>query len=41
MRTTLLHEITHACQPDLDELTVEEIEEAHVNAVTVFQKLWR
>ena len=39
MQTTLLHEVTHACQPDLDELTVEQIEEAHVNAKTVFSKL--
>jgi hypothetical protein len=39
MRTTLLHEVTHACQPDLDELTVEQIEEAHINAMAVFQKI--
>lgn len=39
MQTTLLHEVTHACQPDLDELTVEQIEEAHVNAKVVFSKL--
>ena len=41
MRTTLLHEVTHACQPDLDEPTVEQIEEAHINAVAVFHRLWR
>lgn len=40
MKTTLLHEVTHACQPDLDELTVEQIEEAHVNALAVFDKLY-
>ena len=39
MQTTLLHEVTHACQPDLDEPTVEQIEEAHVNAKSVFSKL--
>lgn len=39
MHTTLLHEVTHACQPDLDEITVEQIEEAHVNALSVFSKL--
>jgi hypothetical protein len=36
---TLRHEITHACQPDLDEATVEEIEDAHVNADKVLKKL--
>jgi hypothetical protein len=39
MQTTLLHEVTHACQPDLDEPTVEQIEEAHVNAMMVFKKI--
>lgn len=40
MKTTLLHEVTHACQPDLDEPTVEQIEEAHVNALAVFDKIY-
>jgi hypothetical protein len=40
MHTTLVHEVTHACQPDLDEPTVEQIEEAHVNAMAVFQKIY-
>ena len=39
MQTTLVHEVTHACQPDLDEPTVEQIEEAHVNAMAVFERL--
>ena len=39
MQTTLLHEVTHACQPDLDEPTVDQIEAAHVNAIAVFSKL--
>jgi hypothetical protein len=39
MKSTLLHEITHACQPDLDEPTVEEIEDAYVNGLAVFEKL--
>lgn len=39
MKSTLLHEVTHACQPDLDEITVEEIEDAHVNAEKAFEKL--
>jgi hypothetical protein len=41
MRCALLHEITHACQPDLDELTVEEIEDAHVNGLAVLETLWQ
>lgn len=40
MKKTLLHEITHACQPDLDEPTVEEIEDAHVNGLSVLEKLY-
>lgn len=39
MKSTLLHEITHACQPDLDEPTVEQIEDAHVNALAAFEKI--
>jgi len=39
MKATLRHEITHACQPDLDEPTVEQIEDAHINADKVFEKL--
>jgi hypothetical protein len=39
MKSTLLHEVTHACQPDLDESTVEEIEDAHVNAVAGLHKI--
>ncbi len=39
MKATLRHEVTHACQPDLDEPTVEEIEDAHENADKVFEKL--
>lgn len=39
MKATLIHEITHACQPDLDELTVEEIEAAHVNGLSALEKL--
>jgi len=39
MGETLLHEITHACQPDLDEVTVEEIEDAHINAKKALEKL--
>jgi hypothetical protein len=39
MVATLLHEITHACQPDLDEVTVEEIEDAHINAKKALEKL--
>lgn len=39
MKATLRHEITHACQPDLDELTVDQIEDAHINADKVFEKL--
>jgi hypothetical protein len=36
---TLLHEVTHACQPDLDEDSVEQIEEAHVEAGRVLERL--
>ena len=39
MKATLRHEITHACQPDLDEPTVEQIEDAHTNADKVLEKL--
>ena len=39
METTLLHEVTHACQPDLDEPTVEQIEDALVNALATYNKL--
>jgi hypothetical protein len=40
MQTTLLHEVTHACQPDLDEPTVGEIEDAHVNAMKLLQNIY-
>lgn len=39
METTLLHEVTHACQPDLDEPTVEQIEDALVNALATYNRL--
>lgn len=39
MQATLRHEITHACQPDLDEATVEEIEDAHINGDNALKKL--
>lgn len=39
MAAALRHEVTHACQPDLDEQTVQEIEEAHLNADAVLRRI--
>lgn len=39
LRSTLLHEVTHACQPDLDEDTVEQIENAHMESSRVLARL--
>lgn len=36
---TLIHEITHACQPDLDECSVEEIEDALISAFSLLKKI--
>lgn len=40
MKATLLHEISHACQPDLDEDTVEEVEAALVNGLAAIDKIY-
>lgn len=39
LAATLLHEVTHACQPDLDEQTVLEIEVAHLDAQRALERL--
>lgn len=38
---TLIHEIIHACQPDLNEDAVLEIEDAIVKALDTFYEGWR
>ena len=38
---TLIHEILHACQPDLSEAAVLEIETAIVHALDKFCPEWR
>lgn len=39
LKAALLHEVAHACQPDLEENAVEEIENAYLDAIRALEHI--